>query len=121
MSLSLNYFLRITATASTVPTVVYTAPADKAGIVLSAIATNLTNDLQTVTIAVSTANVSGSYFVTVESFPIEPDDIDVLNVIVGKAVLNTNDQFIIQASSNSAVNFTLSILETANGNITQEL
>ena len=40
-SIPLNYFKRVTAGATTIPTVIYTAPASRAGIILSAVASQL--------------------------------------------------------------------------------
>lgn len=108
----LNYFRRVSAAVTTIPSVVYTAPTERAGIILSALATNLTNTPQTVTISVSTVDLNGSYYDILKSFPIPAND--ALNIAVGKLVLGTADQLITSSLSNSAVNFTLSILEAVN-------
>lgn len=110
----LNYFKRVTVAATTTPTVVYTAPTSpsRAGILLSALATNLTNSSRTVTVALSTEGTPGSYYDILKDFPIPAGD--ALNVAVGKIVLGTQDSLIISASANSAVNFTVSILEAIN-------
>jgi hypothetical protein len=110
----LNYFKRVTVAATTTPTVVYTAPTspNRAGILLSALATNLTNSSRTVTVSLSTVGVPGSYYDILKEFPIPAGD--ALNVAVGKIVLATEDSLIVSASDNSAVNFTVSILEAIN-------
>ena len=108
----LNYFKRVTVATTTTPTVVYTAPTSpsRAGILLSALATNLTNTPRTITVALSTDGTPGSYYDILKDFPAG----DALNVAVGKIVLGTQDSLIVSASVNSAVNFTVSILEAIN-------
>jgi hypothetical protein len=109
----LNYFRRISQAITTTPTPVYTAPYNVAGIVITALASNLTNQNQTVTVSVSTAGTPNSNFVYASNFIVPPNDTANL-VNYNKLVLNTNDTFIISAANNNALNITMSILETVN-------
>ena len=109
----LNYFKRVSQAVTTTTKPIYTAPYNVAGIVITALASNLTNQNQTVTASVSTAGVAGSNFVYANSFIVPPNDTANL-VNYNKLVLNTNDTFIISAANNNALNITMSILETVN-------
>ena len=109
----LNYFKRVTQAVTTTPTPIYSAPYNVAGIVITALATNLTNQNQTVTVSVSTAGVPNSNFIYANNFIVPPNDTANL-VNYNKLVLNTNDTFIISAANSSALNLTMSVLETVN-------
>jgi hypothetical protein len=115
---SLNYYSRITETATTVPTVIYVVPAAKTGVLVSAIATNLTDSVQTITAGVSSFNPVGVreldevYTPIVDELHLAPND--TTSIILEKIALGDIDQFIISASKNNSVNVTLSILETSN-------
>ena len=109
----LNYFKRVSQLITTTPKPVYTTPFNVAGIVVTALASNLTNQNQTVTASVSTAGVAGSNFVYANSFIVPPNDTANL-VNYNKLVLNTNDTFIISSTNSNALNITMSVLETVN-------
>ncbi len=111
-SIPLNYFKRVSVGATTTPTVIYTAPASRAGIILSAVASNITGSAHTITVGISADNTPGSYYDLLKNFSVPNGD--AVNVAVGKLVLGTGDQLIISAASGSAVNFTLSVLEAVN-------
>ena len=111
-SIPLNYFKRVSVAATTTPTVIYTAPASRAGIILSAVASNLTGSTQTITVGISANNVSGSYYDLLKSFSVPSGD--AVNIAVGKLVLGTSDQLIVSSGAGSAINFTLSVLEAVN-------
>jgi hypothetical protein len=111
-SIPLNYFRRVSVAATTSPTVIYTAPASRAGIILSAVATNVTVSNQTVTVGVSSDGVSNSYYDLLKEFTITNGD--AVNIAVGKLVLGTGDQLIVSSAANSSINFTLSVLEAVN-------
>ena len=109
----LNYFKRVSQAVTTTTKPIYTAPYNVAGIVITALASNLTNQNQTVTVSVSTAGTPNSNFVYASNFIVPPNDTANL-VNYNKLVLNTNDTFIISAANNNALNITMSILETVN-------
>lgn len=111
-SIPLNYFRRVSTAVTTTPTVIYTAPSSRAGIILSAVATNLSASNQTVTVSVSSQGTPGSLYELVKGFSIPAND--AVNIAVGKLVLGTADQLIIAAGANSSVNFTISVLEAVN-------
>jgi hypothetical protein len=109
----LNYFKRVSQAVTTTTKPIYTAPYNVAGIIITALASNLTNQNQTVTVSVSTAGTPNSNFVYASNFIVPPNDTANL-VNYNKLVLNTNDTFIISAANNNALNITMSILETVN-------
>jgi hypothetical protein len=109
-TIPLNYFRRVTTLVTTTPTVVYTAPDKRAGIILSGLATNLTGSTQTITVGISGSD--GLYHDILHGFPVPSND--ALNVAVGKLVLGTADQLVTYSTENSALNFTLSVLEAVN-------
>jgi len=112
----LNYFTRVSKPVTTVPTVVYSVPIDRAGIIITALATNLTNSPQTITAGLSTSSPkkdnTNSYFEIVKNFQLPPDD--TTNIVINKLVLGEYDNFIIYATNPSVVNITLSVLESVN-------
>jgi hypothetical protein len=112
----LNHFTRITNLVTTVPSIVYTVPIDRAGIVITAMATNLTDSPQTVTASLSTnkptGSNAGSRFDIVKNFQVPPND--TTNLVINKLVLGEYDSFIISSTNSNAVNLTLSVLESVN-------
>jgi hypothetical protein len=96
---------------------VYFAPFERAGVIISALATNTTNGTQTIYAGLSTA---GSAITTaspglvefVTAFPIAP--YDTVNIVVNKLVLSQYDNLFVKAGNPSSINLTLSILETVN-------
>lgn len=108
----LNFFRRISNVVTTVDQPVYTVPSDRAGIVISAYATNLTETNQTVTVKLSNSNEINSSYTIISDLPILPND--AVNLTINKIVITEDDNFIISASNNNAVNITLSILESVN-------
>jgi hypothetical protein len=109
----LNFFKRVSQPITTTPTPVYSTPYNVAGIVITALATNLTNQNQTVTVSISTAGIANSNFVYASNFIVPPNDTANL-VNYNKLVLNTDDTFIISATNSNALNITMSVLETVN-------
>lgn len=112
-SIPLNLFKNITLTLDTyVPNVaLYTAPASRATIVLNAQAANITQNFQTVTLAVSSkANNSQAYLLS--GFVIPPND--TASLILGKIVLIEGDRLLGWTSSANSVDLFISILETIN-------
>ena len=114
----LNHFVRASRELKTTFTQVYSAPVDTAAIMLTILATNITSNTQTVTVGVSgngdpAANISTRpYFDIIKTFSIPAND--VVNLAVGKLVLENFDAIFCFASSNSAININCSILETLN-------
>ena len=112
----LNYFRRISTPVTTNDTSVYVAPFQRAGIIISALAANLTDLPQTVTASLSaTGNntVSSSpKIVFLNNFEIPPND--TVNIVINKLVLQETDNFIISAGNDGVVNLTLSVLESVN-------
>lgn len=118
----LNHFARTSAALTSTLTQVYSAPVDTAAIMLTILASNLTNQAQTVTLAVSglgsiDSNVPEKpYFEIVKDFPLAPND--VTNIGVGKVVLEHYDAIFARSSTAvhgiSSINLSLSILETLN-------
>jgi len=114
----LNHFVRTSTLLGTTYTQVYSAPAQTASIMLTILATNLTNTTQTINIAVSG---NGSPDLTTPTLPLYslvnnfsiPAN-DVTNLAVGKIVIQNYDALYCYAGNASAVNLTCSILETLN-------
>jgi hypothetical protein len=108
----LNFFKRVSAVVTTTDQPIYTCPLDRAAIIISAYATNITETLQTINVKLSSNNVTGSNYTIVSALPILPND--AVNLVINKIVLTEEDVFIISAPNNNAVNVTLSILESVN-------
>jgi hypothetical protein len=114
----LNYFKRISTAVTTTPTSIYTTPFQRAGIIISALATNTDSTAQTVNAALSTTaspggDVQASPSISIlQGFQLPPND--TVNIVVNKLVLQAYDNFIVSAANNNKINITLSILETVN-------
>jgi len=114
----LNYFRRVSQTLPTTLTQVYSAPDSTAAIMLTFLATNDTNNPQTISVGVSglggqNGNIPTSPYVNiVKNFVCPPND--VTNIIVGKVVLQNYDALYAYCTAASAVDITISILETLN-------
>ena len=112
----LNIFVRASAALTTTYTQVYSAPTDTAGIMLTILASNVTNNVQTVTVGVSGNGGAFTstlpYFDIVKNFEIPP--YDTANLAIGKIVLNNYDGLYAYCSGLSTVSMTVSILETLN-------
>jgi hypothetical protein len=128
----LNLFRRKSITLTTNPVKVYEAPIERAGIIITALATNLTNVPQTITAGISTVNyitnddqgnpieVPSTYFEVIKNFELAPND--AANIVVNKMVLFQGDIFVSSCglnyypaeTNNPTVNLTLSLLESVN-------
>jgi hypothetical protein len=119
----LNYFVRISVPQlSGTPTPVYQAPFQRAGIVISALATNPTNVPMSITAGLCTQPIVGTtnkypnstLINFIENFQIPPND--TVNIIVNKIVLGEYDTLFLSnpAGTTSNTHVTLSILETNN-------
>jgi hypothetical protein len=98
------------------PSVYYT-PFDRAGVIVSALATNTTSQTQTIYAGLSTAGspiTQASPRITefITNFPIAP--YDTVNIVVNKLVLGQYDNLFVRAANPNSINLTLSILETVN-------
>lgn len=108
----LNFFRRTTTTATTADTPVYVCPEKVAGIIISAYTSNITNVTQSVSVKLSNQTVTDSMFTLLSNFPILSND--AVNLAINKIVLTQGDVFIVSAPQPSAVNITLSVLESIN-------
>lgn len=110
----LNKFRRISYPLITSPLKIYEVPFDRAGIVLIALGTNTTNAPQTVTMTVSTSNgTSGVPQIDIVN-NVKIGAYDSAHLTIGKVVLTDGDILYANCSGLSAINLTLSILETLN-------
>ena len=114
----LNYFRRVSRGVTTTPTSIYTTPFQRAGIIISALATNTDSVAQTINASLSTTASPGgdvpaaASISILQGFQLPPND--TVNIVVNKLVLSEYDNFIVQAANNNRINITLSILETVN-------
>jgi hypothetical protein len=110
----LNKFQRVSYQLTTTPTKYYTVPFDRASIVLIGLGTNLTPDMHTVTIAISSGDLALGQTYTEIIKDIEIGAKDAAHLLVGKVVLTDGDSIIAHCSGLSAINLTLSLLEAVN-------
>lgn len=108
----LNFFRRTTRTVTTTDQPIYVCPDKVAGIIISAYTSNVTNATQTVSVKLSNQGVPNSMFTILSNLPVLSND--AVNLAISKIVLTQGDVFIVSAEQNSAVNITLSILESIN-------
>lgn len=114
-TIPLNFFRRVSLTLSTSGTPLYTAPFDRAAIILTALASNITGSTQTVTLGISGNNYTetgNEYFDVVRDFEIPA--YDTANLAIGKIILGQYDQLIASSGSLSSITLTLSVLEAVN-------
>lgn len=114
--LPLNYFVRRTLTLSPVTTGAYTAPYDRASIILAAYASNYTAGDVTVTVGLSGRGGSfvptRPYYDHVKNFTIPA--YDTVNIAPNRLLLEQYDVIIASCNNVNACNLNLSILETIN-------
>jgi hypothetical protein len=121
----LNLFRRYSSAVTNIPKIVYTAPFERAGIIINGLATNLTNVPQTITASISTdrlVDVDGTItaattFDILRNFELPPND--AVNLVINKLGLFQGDHFVISCPNstdpnNPTVNLTLSVLESVN-------
>ena len=112
----LNYFRRKTFNLTPTPTLLYTAPFDRAAIILACYATNVTNDDVTVSLSISGV---GAQFI-----PTQPEVYYAKNILVSgndttslapqKLVLPQYDALIGSCSESNKIVLNVSLLETLN-------
>ncbi len=107
MALALNVFRTITATATTTPVGIYTAPVGYSGVVLLAQAANVTGNSYKVTLSHKRSNVTTEL---VKDIDIPGNDS--LSLITGRLVLQQNDSLILSANDANGIKLTVSLLET---------
>ncbi|AXN58397.1 hypothetical protein KNU05_gp157 [Synechococcus virus S-PRM1] len=107
----LNVFKTIRHQVTTSTVGIYTAPANVASIVLGAYAANVSTGVATVTASHYRGTDGLGEIAVVNNIKIPTND--TLSMIDGKLILETDDEFRISATSNSTVELTLNILETA--------
>jgi hypothetical protein len=110
LNLFRNLALPLSATYDPTP-VIYTSPTTRASIILNAQAANITDNFQTVTMAVSSKANSARVFL-LSGFAIPPND--TANLILGKIVLVDGDRLIGWCSNDNSIHLVVSILETIN-------
>ena len=111
-ALALNTYKTVRANVTTGITTVYTAPSGVSSIHLFSVVSNTSSGIATVTVLHSraTGEDAGSYEL-IRNFRIPATD--AVNPIGGSLVLEVGDQIQVQGSADSAMKFTLSILESA--------
>lgn len=111
MATPLNIFKTVTKQLTTADSDVYTAPANNTSIILMAQVSNITSTAADVTFSHYDSDTS-TQTELVKDFSIAGKDAN--SVITGKLVLETGQKIKAQASANSSLKLTLSILESLN-------
>lgn len=112
----LNFFKRLAFDLTPTPTILYTAPFDRASIVLACYATNVTNDDVTVSLSISGV---GAQFIPTQPQVFYAKDIlisgnDTTSLAPQKLVLGQYDALIGSCSSSNKIILNVSLLETLN-------
>lgn len=107
-ALALNTYKTFRAEVTTGITTVYTVPNGVSSIHLFSAVSNISSGVATVTVY---HNRSGDAYELIKNAKIPTTD--VLNPISGSLVLEVGDKIEVQGTSNNAMKFTLSILESA--------
>jgi len=106
----LNYFLRVATELLTSNIDLYTTPAQRATIVLTANAANISN--QPVSVTLKIRSTSAVETTIVEQFVVPAND--AANLIVGKLILGVGDVLVARCSVNNGIELNLSLLESFN-------
>jgi hypothetical protein len=109
----LNRFINTALKVTTSEQQVYTTPNNISSIILSALCSNRTANEVTVTLKLRKIvnSIETDYFLA-SNIPIPPND--VLSVIAGRLVLTQGDRLFISTNTNNAVDFIMSLNESAN-------
>jgi hypothetical protein len=110
----LNFFRRVGYSLSATPQLIYEVPFDRASILLSVLATNVTPNIQTITVSISTSKAENgnNYIDIIKDFQV--GGFDAANITIGKVVIVEGDQLYASCNSLSSINLNLSILEAVN-------
>jgi len=115
-NIPLNYFRRVSFTLSPSPSALYTAPFDRASIILALYATNLTNDDATITVGFS--GVGAQFVPTTPYFNYAKDILvsgnDTTSLAPSKIVMNQYDALIASCTTPDTIILNVSLLETVN-------
>ena len=110
MASALNIFKTVTASLTTSPTTLYTAPTGYTTVILMAQVSNVTGTKAKVTFShfagSTTTELLKDFFVPAN---------DAVSAITGKLVLETGTSIKVSSDTSSALKITLSVLETLNG------
>jgi hypothetical protein len=110
----LNKFRRVSQPLTSTPQLIYQTPFDRASILLTVLGTNVTENIQTVTVSISTINpLNGASYIDLAK-NIEIGAFDSAHLTIGKVVITDGDYLYASCSNLSAINLTLSILEAVN-------
>lgn len=109
---ALNKFRTIRYNVTTTNTGIYTCPAGVASIVILSQVSNTSSNISSITAYHSRPSETPSDYALCNQIPIPPNDGYTL-VSDGRLVLETNDIFKIESSSNNSLTLVLSVLETA--------
>jgi hypothetical protein len=109
MALALNVFQTVTATVSTSPAIVYTAPVGYTGVVLLAQVANIGTGTEDITVYYRRNSVDTEIMY---QYPISSND--TLSIFSGKLVIASGDKLVLFGSSATNLKFVASILETLN-------
>ena len=113
-NIPLNRFRRVGWELNATPLMVYKVPFDRSSIILTALATNITPNIQTVTVAVSTINpLNGATYLNLVK-NLEIGGYDAAHLTIGKVVLTDGDHLFASCSGLSSISLNLSILESVN-------
>jgi hypothetical protein len=113
-NIPLNKFRRISLPLVPTSSKIYSVPFDRAGIVLIALGTNVTNAPQTVTLTVSSTDPDNGVSPIDVIKNVEIGAYDAAHLTIGKLVLTDGDTLLARCDTLSGVNLTLSILEAVN-------
>lgn len=92
---------------------IYTCPSQRATIILTVQAANITNSVATICLGVSSNDDKTLYYLT-SGYPIPVKDS--VNVSLGKVLLTAGDSIVVFSDSSDAINISFSLLEAFNEN-----
>ena len=112
-AVALNKFLTVRHLVTDTTVGIYTSPIGVASIVLFAQATNVSSDgeVKFVTFSHARPGDQPEDFQIINDGPVIPND--ALNLIIGRLVLETGDELVLQGDTTGDVKVVVSILETA--------
>jgi len=108
----LNLFVRKKLRVQNTYQSIYEVPELRAGIIISALATNTQPIPNTVSVAISSKDEPGDFHPLINNFEIPPND--AANLVINKFVITEGDAFCVRASNSNVVTMTLAVLESIN-------